>query len=115
MNKIVALVGSSLFRDEYIRQIEREARKGNIAIGLTEIISKDRDLASRWGTEQASHVADESLIDQLHRFKLVCIAKADEVLVINVGGYIGDHTAAAIHYASQCNKPIRFFSDECVS
>ena len=33
---------------------------------------------------------------------------ADEIFVINVGGYIGDSTRSEIEYAKKTGKPIRY-------
>ncbi|MEU3297051.1 hypothetical protein ABZ722_32515 [Streptomyces longwoodensis] len=41
----------------------------------------------------------------LHRRK---IEVADEVLIVNPGGYIGDSTRSEITYASSLGKPIRY-------
>lgn len=45
------------------------------------------------------------MLDELHKRK---IDLADEVFVINVGGYIGESTASEIKYAKQLGKPIRY-------
>ncbi|MEU9663523.1 hypothetical protein [Streptomyces chartreusis] len=42
---------------------------------------------------------------ELHRRK---IDLADEVLVVNPGGYIGDSTRSEIDYARSLGKPIRY-------
>ncbi len=44
-------------------------------------------------------------LDELHKRK---IDMADEILVINVGGYIGRSTASEIHYARGLFKPVRY-------
>ena len=44
-------------------------------------------------------------LDALHRHR---INLADEVLVLNVGGYIGTSTAAEIAYAQALGKPVRY-------
>jgi hypothetical protein len=44
-------------------------------------------------------------LDELHRRK---IDLADEVLIVNPGGYIGDSTRSEIEYASSLGKPIRY-------
>lgn len=43
-------------------------------------------------------------LDQLHFRK---IDMADEILVLNVGGYIGDSTKNEIAYAQAAGKPVR--------
>ena len=44
-------------------------------------------------------------LDELHKRK---IDLADEVLVLNVGGYIGDSTRSEIEYATKLDKPIGY-------
>ena len=44
-------------------------------------------------------------LGELHRRK---IELADEILVINVGGYIGESTIAEIEYARECEKRVRW-------
>lgn len=48
-------------------------------------------------------------LDELHLFK---IWLADEVLILNVGGYIGDSTWRELQYAYQQRKTIRFLEPE---
>ena len=44
-------------------------------------------------------------LDELHKRK---IDLADEVLILNVGGYIGESTASELAHAEKCGKCIRF-------
>ena len=44
-------------------------------------------------------------LDELHKRK---IDLADEVLILNVGGYIGESTRSELEYAKAHNKVIRF-------
>lgn len=46
-------------------------------------------------------------LDQLHLRK---IDLADEVMIIDVGGYIGEGTAREIKYAKKMGKPISYLS-----
>jgi len=45
------------------------------------------------------------MLDRLHLRK---IDLADEILVINVGGYIGESTKSEIKYAKEHSKKIRY-------
>lgn len=45
------------------------------------------------------------MLDTLHLQK---IDLADEVLVVNPGGYIGDSTRREINYALSHGKPVRY-------
>lgn len=37
---------------------------------------------------------------------------ADEIFVINVGGYIGSSTRSEIEYANATGKPVRYLEEE---
>ena len=39
------------------------------------------------------------------------IDMADEIYVINVGGYIGDSTRSEIQYAEEHGKNVRYYQD----
>lgn len=47
-------------------------------------------------------------LDELHKRK---IDLADEVLVLNVDGYIGESTRSEINYAKEHGKPVRYLHD----
>lgn len=48
-------------------------------------------------------------VRHVHRLK---IEMADEVFVVNVGGYIGDHTKEEIEYAKSLGKAVRWYDEE---
>ena len=45
------------------------------------------------------------MLDDMHKRK---IDMADEIFVINVGGYIGESTLSAIEYAKSRGKGVKF-------
>ena len=45
------------------------------------------------------------MLDDMHKRK---IDMADEIFVINVGGYIGSSTQSEIEYAKENGKPVRY-------
>lgn len=47
----------------------------------------------------------KQMLDDLHKRK---IDLADEVLVLNVGGYVGESTRSEIDYATRLGKKIRW-------
>ena len=56
--------------------------------------------------EQVGISAEEKrALDELHKRK---IDLADEVFVLNVGGYVGESTKSEIDYAQANDKPIRW-------
>ena len=47
----------------------------------------------------------KKMLDDMHKAK---IDMADEIFVINVGGYIGDSTRSEIEYAKQHGKKVNY-------
>lgn len=54
-------------------------------------------------------VEEKSRLDELHKRK---IDLADEILVLNVGKYIGSSTRSEIEYARKKGKIIRYLEEE---
>lgn len=50
----------------------------------------------------------KEMLDDMHKRK---IDMADEIFVINVGGYIGDSTRSEIEYARMHGKQIRYLEN----
>ena len=61
------------------------------------------------GDEEVWTPGTKEMLDDMHRAK---IDMADEILVINVDGYIGTSTQSEIEYARTKGKGIRFLVDE---
>ncbi len=93
---IVCLCGSTRFSEmfRYVNQRETLAGKIVLAPGC---FQGDAVLEVLPGMKQR--------LDELHLHK---IALADEILVVNVGGYIGESTRREIAYAWQQGKRIRW-------
>lgn len=90
--RIVVLCGSTRFREAFQRANCKETLKGNIVLSV--------------GFELDSITPEQKLaIDDLHKRK---IDLADEVFVLNVGGYVGKSTQSEIEYARLRGKPIRW-------
>jgi hypothetical protein len=45
------------------------------------------------------------MLDDMHKRK---IDLADEIFIINAGGYIGPSTRSEIEYASKTGKPVKY-------
>lgn len=52
------------------------------------------------------------MLDDMHKRK---IDMADEIFVINVGGYIGTITASEIAYAQETGKTVRYLEPESLT
>ena len=97
---IVCLCGSTRFKEEY-EKAEREEtllRKIVLTVGLFGHLE---------GLDMTSET--KAKLDELHKRK---IDLADEILVIDVGGYIGESTRREIEYAKEHGKKVKYLSKE---
>ncbi len=94
---IVCLCGSTRFMDAFQSANSRETLDGKIVLTVGCDLKSDAALGI---------VGDvKSMLDELHKRK---IDLADEILVLNVGGYVGASTASEIDYARAHAKHIRW-------
>lgn len=105
--KIVCLCGSTRFYAEFQAANYRETLAGHIVLSVGFF---GHTAGQAHG--QSVGVADEATKERLDELHLHKIDLADEVLVINVGGYIGQSTKREIGYARSINKPIRFLEND---
>lgn len=98
--KIVCLCGSTKFIDAFKNATLEETLKGNIVLSIG--INTKNSYELRRLIETSS---DKTTLDELHKRK---IDLCDEILVLNVGGYIGESTNSEIGYAAKYGKKIRF-------
>lgn len=101
--KIVCLCGSTKFFNEFQNANMEETLAGNIVLSV--------GIYGGSIHKRTVKITKEIKIklDELHKRK---IDLADEILVINVNGYIGDSTKNEIEYAKSLNKPIRYYKEE---
>jgi nitrogenase subunit NifH len=94
---VVCLCGSTRFMQAFQEANLRETLAGRI------VLSVGCDTKS----DEMLHITTEqkTMLDELHKHK---IDLADEILVLNVGGYIGSSTTSEIAYARLHNKRIRW-------
>lgn len=98
--KVVCLCGSTRFHDAFIKANFEESLKGNIVLSVA-FMPGVQEHSPGVGITKDQKI----LLDNVYKHK---IAIADEVLVLNVGGYIGQSTLSEMQYAAQLHKPIRF-------
>ena len=60
------------------------------------------------GMDEGTLSKTKEMLDDMHKRK---IDMADEIYVINVGGYIGDSTRSEIQYAEEHGKPVRYYQN----
>ena len=102
--KVITLCGSTRFKDEFIEAQKRLTLEGNIVISVGLFgHSGDREV---WeNMDEGTMTATKEMLDDMHKRK---IDMADEIYVINVGGYIGDSTRSEIDYAINTGKTVRY-------
>ena len=101
---ITVLCGSTRFFDAFRAANLRLTLAGHIVLSIGCDTKSDADLAA---TKELGHDTAYAKIrlDQLHMRK---IDLADEVLVLNVGDYVGKSTRNEIKYAEKLGKPISY-------
>ena len=95
--KVITLCGSTRFKDAFMEAQKKLSLQGNIVISV-----------GLFGHSGDSEVWDEGvkeMLDDMHKRK---IDMADEIFVINVGGYIGASTRSEIDYAHATGKPVGY-------
>lgn len=96
---IVCLCGSTRFSEAFKKANFDETLAGRIVLTIGCDSKSDEALGL---TEQ-----DKTRLDKLHKRK---IDLADEILVLNVNGYIGESTQSEIDYATRRNKRVRYLA-----
>lgn len=103
---IVCLCGSTRFWREFQEASLRETLAGRIVLSIGAARARDDDDRSFGGYVPADdYDAVKERLDELHKRK---IDLADEVLILNCDGYIGDSTRSELEYAWQHGKRLRF-------
>jgi hypothetical protein len=97
MPTIVCLCGSTRFSEAFRAANLSETLAGRIVLTIGCDMRSDDALGLPADTK--------AMLDELHLRK---IDLADEALILNVGGYVGDSTAREIQYARLRGKQIRY-------
>lgn len=104
--KVITLCGSSRFPDAFHLANLHFSLQGHIVISLGAFGHADQPAGSRYLLSDGDESTPEKqAIDQLHFRK---IDLADEIFVVNVGGYVGSSTRREIDYARSLDKPVRW-------
>lgn len=95
--KVITLCGSTKFKDEFLKVQKELTLAGNIVISV--------GLFGHSGDKEVWTEGTKEMLDEMHKRK---IDMADEIFVINVGGYIGSSTKSEIEYAEAHNKKVNY-------
>lgn len=105
MPKIVVLCGSTRFYQQFQLANYEETIAGNIVLSVGFYTHQSEAAhGEKWKCTPEQKIA----LDELHKRK---IDLADEVLVINKNGYIGESTQSEINYAKSLKMPIRYLEE----
>ncbi len=94
---VITLCGSTKFKDDFIREQKRLTLEGNIVISV--------GLFGHSGDDEVWTDNVKEMLDDMHKRK---IDMADEIFVINKGGYIGSSTKSEIEYATNTGKKVNY-------
>ena len=95
--RIVTLCGSTRFKEQFIETQKKLTLDGCIVISV--------GLFGHSGDEEVWKPGTKEMLDDMHLRK---IDLADEIFVINVGGYIGESTRREISYAEKIGKKVNY-------
>ena len=98
--KVITLCGSTRFKEQFLEQQKRLTLQGNIVISV--------GMFGHSGDQEVWTEGVKDMLDDMHKRK---IDMADEIFVINVGGYIGSSTKSEIEYAKNTGKIVRYLEE----
>ena len=98
--KVITLCGSTRFKEQFLEAQKRLTLAGNIVISV--------GLFGHSGDSEVWTEGTKEMLDDMHKRK---IDMADDIYVINVGGYVGESTRSESEYAKRQGKEVMFLED----
>lgn len=108
--KIITLCGSTRFKGAFMEAQKRLTLEGNIVISVG-LFGHSGDSEVWENMDEGTLTATKEMLDDMHKCK---IDMADEIYVINVGGYIGESTRSEINYAQAHGKLVRYLENPSI-
>lgn len=105
--RVVCLCGSTRFWRTFQQASLQETIAGRIVLSIGAASGTDDDHFGNLPREEYDRI--KATLDELHLRK---VEMADEILVLNVGGYIGESTARELAHARKLGKMVRFWEPE---
>lgn len=102
--KVITLCGSIRFKDEFLKAQKDLSLQGNIVISVG-LFGHSGDQEVWENMDEGTRTKTKEMLDDMHKRK---IDMADEIFVINVGGYIGESTKSEIEYAKKNGKKVNY-------
>ena len=106
--KVITLCGSTRFKDAFMEAQKRLTLEGNIVISVG-LFGHSGDNEVWENMDEGTLTKTKEMLDDMHKRK---IDMADEIYVINVGGYIGESTKSEIEYAKANGKTVRYLENQ---
>ena len=103
--KVITLCGSTKFEAEFAEVNQRLTMEGCVVISLG-MFSLPELTGYDWAVDGSALKA------RLATVHLQKVRMADEVYVVDPGGYVGESTRREIAYAESLGKPVRYLSRE---
>ena len=104
---MITLCGSTRFKNAFLEAQKKLTLEGNIVISVG-LFGHAGDSEVWEGMPEDALTRTKIMLDDMHKRK---IDMADEIFVINVGGYIGESTASEIEYARSTGKTVRYLEE----
>ena len=105
--KVITLCGSTRFKDAFMQAQKKLTLEGNIVISVG-LFGHSGDSEVWEGMHEDIPTKPKIMLDDMHKRK---IDMADEIFVINMGGYIGSSTRSKIEYAYSAGKIVRYLEE----
>lgn len=105
--KVITLCGSSRFKEDFFKVQKDLTLKGNIVISLG-LFGHSGDDEVWENMNEGTLTNTKKMLDDMHKRK---IDMADEIFVVNVGGYIGESTKSEIEYAKIHGKKVNYLEN----
>jgi hypothetical protein len=105
--RVITLCGSTCFKDKFMEAQKRLTLEGNIVISVG-LFGHSGDNEVWENMDEGTLTRTKEMLDYMHKRK---IDMADEIYVINIGGYIGTSTKSEIEYAEATGKAVRYLEE----
>ena len=105
--KVVTLCGSTRFREQFAQAQKDLTLQGYIVISVG-LYGHAGDQEVWENMDEGTLTKTKEMLDDMHKRK---IDMADEIFVVNVGGYVGDSTKSEIKYAHEHGKVVRYLEN----
>lgn len=105
--KVITLCGSTRFKTAFLEAQKQLTLAGNIVISVG-LFGHSGDAEVWENMPEDTLTKTKEMLDDMHKRK---IDMADEIFVINVGGYIGSSTKSEIGYAIAAGKAVHYLEN----